>query len=636
MPDQVDPRLLSIPRLISSWASERIVQRGRQYYLDGRVLQLKIRPEEILGVVEGSDGEYQVSIRWDGQHPVPACTCPYHFEAFCKHGVALLLEAAFRSLPGLHGREQLAFSLPPTVSSDYLKQLAELERDKREARSRSEPLELLASPEGPVGRYTVHSRRSGKTYQVQLRDRGFIYPSCTCKDFLQNELGTCKHLELVRRHVELSFSQDDWNRVRAAGLRVHLYLYPRSSLEGSFEALERLRMIALHGDLTEELLRFKTTFHDTNGFFRYPEPCSARGPGAQLEHLSAYREALRALRERQGDETILIDQQVFHVLDRERERLWHQHAVELKREQVLALFTILQPLLPGVNERTFFSALQRKSNFLHFHDPKVGRRLALALSLGLRLCDLSSTTLILCPRRQSEAWHVDHAAVWQFGELASFPELGNLERQVGALTILDYHQARNQTDRLMEIGAGLAVLADPDPYWSENVLGRLKNLQNPCKVLLTEHPVFTYLEDFHGLAELLDPTLLGPLWRFLVHYSTENPKDYRSLLRNHEQFERLLARFFVGDAPEQLAVRPVQGASPEARPTSPNLVPELRELCRILAETLPNVAMGVRELNTYLSLTGLPVQLERNEAGEVRCSLPLRRKKKRPGPHGSD
>jgi len=67
--------------------------RGQAYLRDGAVLEIEQRDNLLLAEVEGSEYEpYQVRVRLDAGGIVDAdCTCPYDWDGYCKHIVAVLL-----------------------------------------------------------------------------------------------------------------------------------------------------------------------------------------------------------------------------------------------------------------------------------------------------------------------------------------------------------------------------------------------------------------------------------------------------------------------------------------------------------------------------------------------------------------
>lgn len=85
---------------------------------------------------------------------------------------------------------------------------------RRERAAKEGLVAELVSGEPWLGRYRV-TGQSGRVHQVKFRAvRGAVH-RCDCQDFQTNGLGTCKHIEAVRLHVEATGLRDPAGR--AAG-----------------------------------------------------------------------------------------------------------------------------------------------------------------------------------------------------------------------------------------------------------------------------------------------------------------------------------------------------------------------------------------------------------------------------------
>ncbi len=86
---------------IKDWAGLRVFQRGKAYYREGRVREVRVFVTNEMGLwqaealVVGQTGIYDVFVEWDARrgHLDGECTCPYSWEdRVCKHMVAVALE----------------------------------------------------------------------------------------------------------------------------------------------------------------------------------------------------------------------------------------------------------------------------------------------------------------------------------------------------------------------------------------------------------------------------------------------------------------------------------------------------------------------------------------------------------------
>jgi uncharacterized Zn finger protein len=113
----------TLPRLtetdIRDRATDSSFERGRDYYMDGAVLEIVRRENRLTAEVEGSSYDpYQVTITL-GQRGIENayCTCPYDWGGDCKHIVAVLLTY-------IHSSEEVE-ELPPVEDM-----LTDLDRDQ--------------------------------------------------------------------------------------------------------------------------------------------------------------------------------------------------------------------------------------------------------------------------------------------------------------------------------------------------------------------------------------------------------------------------------------------------------------------------------------------------------------------------
>lgn len=89
-----EPDPFCVEKNLSSWASGRIIFRGRDYYRKKRVLALESYDDgRIEARVEGTaSAPYRVEIQFDRFGlPVSKCDCPFRIEPLCKHAVAALI-----------------------------------------------------------------------------------------------------------------------------------------------------------------------------------------------------------------------------------------------------------------------------------------------------------------------------------------------------------------------------------------------------------------------------------------------------------------------------------------------------------------------------------------------------------------
>ena len=92
-------------------------------------------------------------------------------------------------------------SAPSCESFSNASAVRAFERAVRVHRAFTEPFTIAAVDGRANGAYRVAGAARG-AYVVDIVDATGRHDACTCPDFLVNELGTCKHLEAVRRALQ--------------------------------------------------------------------------------------------------------------------------------------------------------------------------------------------------------------------------------------------------------------------------------------------------------------------------------------------------------------------------------------------------------------------------------------------------
>ena len=274
-----DPALLSTD--LKDWAGERIASSGRREALLGRVELLRMAADgrSIEARVRGNRPlPYQVHVRTSEAGLLSSCTCAKETRPACKHAVAALealrfpLSAAPRDLPGRKRRPagrpgrgkgrivQHAASLPGflvlggperTLTREERIAIArEEEVIARRTRARRERAAVTQLPagDGPL-RFSVADRRSQEPFLVTMRGRKAGLASCTCSDFAENELQTCRHVERAR----------SWflrKKKKIPSDLLSLWWQPRSWTGQVPDPLEEIRIDPPEGEQSQRLNRY--------------------------------------------------------------------------------------------------------------------------------------------------------------------------------------------------------------------------------------------------------------------------------------------------------------------------------------------------------------------------------------------
>ncbi|HEU4408880.1 MAG TPA: DEAD/DEAH box helicase [Polyangiaceae bacterium] len=404
-------------------------------------------------------------------------------------------------------------------------ELRRFERAMRAHRADTEPF-VVEALEGRVdGAYRVRGE-SGNEYYVDIVDGGGQSDTCTCPDFLTNDLGTCKHAEAVRRAV--------------AGRRAWRALYARLPAEPAVTTVgvrfaEPGRPApALLGPVSRRALARGGLALDAAGWVEPGASAVLRpgrdGPALRVTYAAplAYERwrQVRALRARRAA--------VAAALGRGR----------------LGVDVLRGPLFPY--QRDGVAHLVVAGRGLLADDMGLGKTVqAIAACEVLRARGEASRVLVVAPTSLKHQWAAEierHA-----GERAVIVGGGGRARAAAFRSdapykILNYELTWRELRRLQGLDADVLVLdeAQRAKNFRTKTAATLRAIPSRFLFVLTGTPVENRLDDLYALLQLADPALLGPLWRFNREFHEQNERGrvtgYKNLARLRERIAPFVLR----------------------------------------------------------------------------------------------
>jgi hypothetical protein len=388
------------------------------------------------------------------------------------------------------------------------------EREVRAYRAHTEPFSVVPREARVDATYEVASA-SGATYLVDIVDASGRHDTCTCPDFLGNELGDCKHVEAVRRAIAA-------HRLRRAAF-ARLGDEPTEPVL-TVEAGPALRFRAVgpwsraDGQRHERLLDPRTSRGDR----------SVLGSGRLPDGLRVVRAALPAF------------QRLRDAAERASRRRSTDRAIQAGRVE------------PDVLRRPLFP--YQREGVLHL--VRAGRAL-LADDMGLgKTVQAIAACEVLRKRREAERVLVVTAASLKHqwaqeirryaGEPASVVGGGAAERraalEAGAVyTVLNYELTWRELDLVQDLQPDVLILdeAQRAKNFRTKTAATLRTLPGRHVFILTGTPIENRLDDLYSLLQLVEPALLGPLWRFNLDFHIQNE---RGRITGYKNLSALRAR----------------------------------------------------------------------------------------------
>jgi len=403
----------------------------------------------------------------------------------------------------------------------------EINRRRQRALEESFQVTNLDRSEPVFSTFRVRSA-SGLDYQVEIRGLEPRRSGCTCVDFRINGLGTCKHVEAVllqlqRRHA----------RAYAAGRRngsKRLEIVPD-------RATGSLRLESPETRLPAALARWFTT-------------------DGRLKRNDA-DEALEALKRVAATSVpqLRISQEVQPWMEarrrgEQRKALRHEYELKVQQGQWPANETRV-PLFPYQREGMLHLAFTERA--LLADEMGLGKTIqAIAACALLHRLGQVRRVLVVTPASLKTEWEEQ---IQRFTDLHYRLVYGGRRRRLEAydapafFTLTNYEQMVSDS---LEVNARLqpdVVILDEAQRiknWNTKTAQAVKRLRSRYAFVLTGTPIENRIDELHSLMDFLDPSVLGPLFRFNRDFYTLDergrPVGYRQLDQLHARVKPYLLR----------------------------------------------------------------------------------------------
>jgi superfamily II DNA or RNA helicase len=542
-----DPSLLG--RDLTDWAGPHIGTAGRREALLGRVELLRLAADgrSIEARVRGNRPlPYRVTVSVGPDDLVGRCTCAKEASAPCKHAVAALEALRFPRQPapgnggasprrrggGRSGRGRGRIVQPAVSQPGFLVlggSERTLTREERVALAREEELALrrqrarrsrakvepLPGDGGPPG-FVVSPKGADGGSVVTLRGPKAREGSCGCTDFLENELGSCVHVERARIWYSRKKKQIPEDLLS-------LWWRPRVWADRVPDPLREIRADLPAGGAIDSL----QPFFDEEGWLGEP-PDGRPGHAWAAEAV----DAARSLAGREGwrlDLDPAVEQRILEAAEEETlsarlSRITPENASW--RAVVKKLGFTLHPY-----QEVGSLFLAGRGRALLADEMGLGKTVqAIAASLLLRREAGARKALIVCPASLKHQWkrEIDKAC----GERALVmdgPRASRLVAYAGwreGFLVLNYELVLRDLEEIRAAGADLVILDEAQRIknWDTKTARAVKMLPSRFAFILTGTPLENRLTELHSLVEFLHPRALGPRWRLLpFHAVTEAP-----------------------------------------------------------------------------------------------------------------
>ncbi|HEY0555355.1 MAG TPA: DEAD/DEAH box helicase [Thermoanaerobaculia bacterium] len=408
----------------------------------------------------------------------------------------------------------------------------EIERRRQRAAGEVLAVEAL-EPEHPVfGTFRVSSE-TGSSYEVEIRSLAERDNSCGCPDYEVNGLGTCKHVEAVLARVGTAR--------QTAKPRIEVFLRRTGERpEVRAQGLER-------PDASRAMI-LADRYFTTKGALR----------GDPLVRLPALARALAAASPQVRAE-IRLSRHLLPWVEEQRRKASRQTARERFLAEVQAgrasLDVVNVPLYPYQQEGVLHLAFTERA--LLADEMGLGKTVqAIAACELLRRLRGVERVLVVCPASLKGEWEDQIARFTGLpSRIIAGPRAQRLAQYSedageGAFFYLaNYEQILIDADAVQQRLAPDVIILDEAQRiknWQSRTAQAVKRLRSPYAFVLTGTPLENRIDEIYSIVQFLDPSLLGPLFRFNREFyrldERGRPAGYRNLDELHRRLAPVLLR----------------------------------------------------------------------------------------------
>jgi len=403
--------------------------------------------------------------------------------------------------------------------------------ERRRKRGKKDLAKVVNQGQHPVYSTFEVTSTSERVYTVHIRSLTEQLNTCTCPDYRTNTIGTCKHIEGVLVNLKEKFA-DRWEEfVDQAPPTTQMYLH---------HAERTTVRITLPLPESEELCALLNRYFDSEGVLQ----------GKITQSLSALFSELNRLPESEREQ-VHVTQAVRDYLRKQQDieavaqqKRWFLDQVEQGNRSLNVLST---PLYEYQEEGVLHLAFGRRAMLAD--DMGLGKTVqAIAAAALLKQLRDIQHVLVVCPASLKHQWARE---IRRFTSLSVQVIEGNpiqrrdLYRDLQFFNIMNYELVHYDEEELMRRKFDLIVLDEAQRIknWRTKTADRIKRLRSPYGFVLTGTPLENRLDELYSIFQFIDPTILGPLWRFNErYYETERRPSGSYKVLGHKNLDELRRR----------------------------------------------------------------------------------------------
>ena len=428
--------------------------------------------------------------------------------------------------------------------TELSKEMLQEQVERRRQRGIEGLVKIVNQGQNPVSSTFEVTSASKQIYTVQIRSLTERLNTCTCPDYLSNTIGTCKHVEGVLSNLKKEFAHRWEEFVSQVPSITQIYVH---------HAHQTTIRITLPLPKSERLKMLLARYFDAEGVLQ----------GKVTQSLPALLDELNRLSAKQGGQ-MSVDQSVHDYLKNQQEieaveqqKRWFLDQIEQGNRSLSVLST---PLYRYQEEGVLHLTFGQRA--LLADDMGLGKTIQAiaAASLLKQLRDIRHI-LIVTPASLKHQWSRE---IQRFTSLSVQIIEGNqigrrqLYQDLRFFNIINYELMRYDQKEITRRKFDLVILDEAQRIknWRTKTATSVKRLRSPYAFVLTGTPLENRLDELFSVLQFIDPTILGPLWRFNQRYYEVNRRpsgSYKVLgYKNLDELRHRIAPYVLRRLKDQV------------------------------------------------------------------------------------
>lgn len=385
------------------------------------------------------------------------------------------------------------------------------------------------------GEYIVSNPEKHNEYKVVYRGANSEWNYCSCMDFKTSRLGTCKHIEAVKK----------WFGGKR-GVHVHREIPPYTSVYLSYRG-ERCVKIRIGSDNKEAYEHLAKDYFDENHVLKE----------AAYAHIGSFLKQARQI-----SDTFRCYKDAIDFIVDIREKATRKKIVDTYDDQKLDEL-LKVTLYPYQKEGIRFAAKAGKA--IIADEMGLGKTIqAIGTAELLRKEGLIGSVLILCPTSLKYQWRSE---IKKFTDAEVYVIEGSHLKRKEAYNrpepykIISYNSAANDIKILGSLQTDMLIMDEVQRLknWNTQISRAARKIESDYSVILSGTPLENKLDELYSIVEFVDNFRLAPYYLFkekhIIQDETGKVLGYQNLNDIGKQLGDILIRRRKKDVKLQMPKR---------------------------------------------------------------------------------